>query len=104
MPWQARKKFTQESLYLHGIFNDITDQDTSFVDSKHKHMMKSGAPPDTFGVLYRMVSYRKSMVSQAEFLRVITLWFLVLSQFFKDGIGPFKRQKKRFFWFIYVPA
>ena len=26
------------------------------------------------------------MVSQAE---LITLWFLVLSQFFRDGMGPF---------------
>ena len=31
------------------------------------------------------------MVLQAELnLRVITLWFLVLSQFFRDGMGPFK--------------
>ena len=31
------------------------------------------------------------MVSQAELiLRVITSWFLVLSQFFRDGMGPFK--------------
>ena len=31
------------------------------------------------------------MVSQAELiLRVITLWFLILSQFFRDGMGPFK--------------
>ena len=31
------------------------------------------------------------MVSQAELiLRVITLLFLVLSQFFRDGMGPFK--------------
>ena len=30
------------------------------------------------------------MVSHAELiLRVITLWFLVLSQFFRDGMGPF---------------
>ena len=25
---------------------------TSFLDCKHKHMMKSGAPPDKFGILY----------------------------------------------------
>ena len=32
------------------------------------------------------------MVSQAEsILRVITLWFLVLSQFFRDGMGPLKQ-------------
>ena len=35
------------------------------------------------------------MVSQAELiLRVITLWFLVLSQFFRHGMGPFNK-----FWF-----
>ena len=31
---------------------------TSFIDRKHKHMMKSGAPPDKFRVLYRMFTYR----------------------------------------------
>ena len=38
--------FTQESYYLQGILNDINEQDTTFLDSKHKHMMKSGAPPE----------------------------------------------------------
>ena len=28
---------------------------TSFLDCKHKHMMKSGAPPDKVGVLYRLL-------------------------------------------------
>ena len=42
----------KESFYLHGIFNDITEQDTSLLDCKHKHMMKSGAPPDKVGVLH----------------------------------------------------
>ena len=75
--------FAQESFYLQGILNDINEQDTSFLDCKHKHMMKSGAPHDKLGVLY-------SMVSQAELiLMVITLWFLVSSQFFRDGMGPF---------------
>ena len=46
--------FIQESIYLQGILNDINEQDTSFLDCKHKHMMKSGAPPDKVGVLYRM--------------------------------------------------
>ena len=33
------------------------------------------------------------MVSQAELiLRVITLWFLVLPQFFTEGMGPFKKR------------
>ena len=50
--------FAQESFYLQGILDDINEQDTSFLDCKHKHMMKSGAPPDKFGVLYCMVTYR----------------------------------------------
>ena len=50
--------FAQESFYLQGILDDINEDHTSFLDCKHKHMMKSGAPPDKFGVLYRMVTYR----------------------------------------------
>ena len=42
--------FAQESFYLQGIINDINEQDTSFLDCKHKHMMKCGAPPDKFRV------------------------------------------------------
>ena len=40
------------------ILDDIKEQDISFLDCKHKHMMKSGAPPDKFRVLYCMVTYR----------------------------------------------
>ena len=60
--WQEKKKyiFAQESFYLQGILNDISEQDTSFLNCKHKHMMKRGAPPDKFRVLYRMVTYRIS--------------------------------------------
>ena len=50
--------FAQESFYLQGILDDINEQDTSFLDCKHKHMVKSGAPSDKFGVLYHMVTYR----------------------------------------------
>ena len=28
---------------------------TSFLDCKHKHMIKSGAPPDNFRVLHRLL-------------------------------------------------
>ena len=45
--------FTKEMFYLQGILNNINEQDTSFLDCKHKHMMKSGAPPDT--VLLRLL-------------------------------------------------
>ena len=46
VPGRQEKKyiFAQESVYLQGILDDINEQDTSFVDCKHKHMIKSGAP------------------------------------------------------------
>ena len=46
--------FTQENFYLQGIFNEIDEQDTSFLD-KHKHMTKSGVPPDKIRVLHRLL-------------------------------------------------
>ena len=48
--------FTQESFYLKGMLDDINEQDTSFLECKHKHMMKNGAPLDNVGVLYRLLS------------------------------------------------
>ena len=50
--------FAQESFYLQGILDDINEQDKSFVDCKHKHMMKREAPSDKVRVLYLMVTYR----------------------------------------------
>ena len=82
--------FTQESFYLQGILNDINEQDTSFLNCKHKHMMKRGAPPDKFGVLYRLLPIEFHEFTSRIILWVITLWCLVLSQFFRDGMGPFK--------------
>ena len=52
--WQGKYIFTKESFYLQGRLNDIKEQDTSFLDCKHKHMMKSGAPPDKVVVLPRL--------------------------------------------------
>ena len=58
------------------------------LDGKHKHMMKSGAPPDKVGVQYHL--FTGSMVSQTElFLRVISFWLLVLSQFLETVWVPF---------------
>ena len=42
----------KKSFYLQGILDDINEQDTSFLECKYKHMMKSGAPPNKVGVLY----------------------------------------------------
>ena len=55
---QEKIYFCTKSFYLQGILDDINEQDTSVLDCKHKHMMKSGAPPDKFRVLYCMVTYR----------------------------------------------
>ena len=60
---QGKYIFTQESFFLQGIVNDINEQDTFFLDCKHKHMIKSGAPPDKVGVL--SVTFK---ISQAEFI------------------------------------
>ena len=61
---QEKYIFTPESLYLQGILNDINEQDTFFLDCKHKHMTKSRAPPES-----RIICYQKnSMVSQAELI------------------------------------
>ena len=46
--------FAQESFYLQAVLDDTNEQGTSFLDCKHKHMMKSGAPPDKF--LHHMVT------------------------------------------------
>ena len=52
---QEKIYFCTRKLYLQGILDDINEQDTSFFDCKHKYMMKSGTPPDKFGVLYRLL-------------------------------------------------
>ena len=65
MPRQARKiYFYIRSFYLQGIINDSNEQDTSFLDCKHKHMMKSGAPPDKVGVLHRLLLIEFHFFSQ----------------------------------------
>ena len=55
---QGKIYFCTRKFLLTRYINDINEQDTSFVDCKHKHMMKSGAPPDKFEALYYMLSYR----------------------------------------------
>ena len=47
--------FTQKIFFLKGILSDINEQYTSFFACKHKHMMKSGAPPDKVRVLYLLL-------------------------------------------------
>ena len=52
---EGRYLFTQESFYLQGDINDINEPDISFLDCKHKHMMKSGAPPNKVPILHRLL-------------------------------------------------
>ena len=51
---QGKYVFTQENFYLQGILNNINEQDTSFLDCKHKHMMKNRAPPRKVRIQYRL--------------------------------------------------
>ena len=62
---QEKYIFTQESFYLQRILHHIYEQDTSFLDCKHKHMMKSGAPPDKLEYLHHL---HHSLVSQAKLI------------------------------------
>ena len=48
----------QESFYLQSILSNVNEQHISFLECKHKHMMKSGAPPDKFRALYHRFTYR----------------------------------------------
>ena len=51
--------FAQEIfIYIVQLTMNHAEQNTYFLDCKHKHMMKSGAPPDKFGALYCMFTYR----------------------------------------------
>ena len=56
--------FTQESFYLPCVLNAINEQGTSFLYCKHKHMMKSGDPPDKVGITVCYLEFY-GMVSQA---------------------------------------
>ena len=84
---QLKYIFTQDILYLHHIFNNITEQDTSHLDCKHKHMMKSGASPGKVRVLYRLLPIEfHGFTSRIDFKG--SLWFLVLSQFLETVWVP----------------
>ena len=49
--------FTQESFYVQGIVNDINEYDTLFLGCKHKHIIKSRAPPEKVGSPGLSVTY-----------------------------------------------
>ena len=77
------KFFAQESFYLQGILNDINEQDTCFLDCKHKNMIKCGAPPDKFIVLY--LHGFTSRINSKNYHSLAP----GLISFFRDRMGPF---------------
>ena len=49
----------KKNMFLHKKFLStryINEQDTFFLDCKHKRMIESGAPPDKVGVLHHLLT------------------------------------------------
>ena len=75
--------------YLQGKFYDINEQDTSFLDCNHKHMMKLGAPLDKVVVLHRLLPIEfHGFTSRIDFRGDNSLVSGLFSIFI-DGMGPF---------------
>ena len=72
---------------MQGILNEINEQDTSFLDCKYKHMIKSGAPLDKVGALLPIEF--PGFTSRIDFkgLSLFGCWSYL--NFFRDGMGPF---------------
>ena len=90
---QGKYVFPQDSFYQHGILNNITEQDTSFLDCKHTHMMKNRASTDKFGVLYRLLATEfHGFNSRIDFsgLSLFGPWYYL----FREVMGPFKIKNK----------
>ena len=47
--------FLHKKVSIYKVYSTISMNRTSFLHCKHKLMMKSGAPPDKVGVLYRLL-------------------------------------------------
>ena len=88
--------------YLQGILDDINEQDTSFLDCKHKHMMKSGAPPDNVRVLYCLLPIEfHGFTSRINSKGYPSLVHGLIS-IFRDGMGPFKSKLFLIFRYKYT--
>ena len=84
----GKYSFTQESFYLQGVLNDINVQDISFLDCKHKHMMKSGAPPDK--ILYHLLPIESyGFTSRIDFEGLSLFGSRSYLNFFRGGMGLF---------------
>ena len=64
---------------------------TSFLDCKHKHMIKSRAPPDKDGVLHHLLSIEfHEFTSRIDFYGLSLFGSWSYLKFFRDSVGPFK--------------
>ena len=61
---------------------------TSFLDCKHKHMIKSGAPLDEFRVLYRLLPIELAIMSKLQFL--------------SHKLGNLKQISNRTHYFVFI--
>ena len=52
---QGKHSYAQCRFYFQGMFSYINKRGTFSPDCKHKHVLEDGAPPDKFGVLYRLL-------------------------------------------------
>ena len=48
---------------------------TPFLDCKHKHMMKNGAPPDKFGVLHHVEFHGFTSKINFRGLSLVGFWY-----------------------------
>ena len=58
---------------------------TSSPDCKHKHMLEAGAPPDKFGVLYRLLHTEFHVTAGSMFLAYYTLFPDINSFFYRQN-------------------
>ena len=84
---QEKMYFAQESFYLQAILDDTNEQDTSFLDCKLKHMMKSGAPSDKFCTVWLPIEFHgfTSRINSKGYNS--GSWSYL--HFFRDRLGPF---------------
>ena len=87
----GKHAFAQECFHLQGIFSYINKRDTSTPVCKYKHMLKRGAPPNKFGVLY-LVLYIEfhSFNCSIDVLELSHFGSWYYFSFCTDDMGQFK--------------
>ena len=64
--------FLLKKVSIYKILININEQDTSFLNCKHKHMIQCGAVPDKVGVLHHLLPI-EFHGSQAELISEVYL-------------------------------